>query len=114
MKQKFDFFFLADLQDTRCEFFKLIDDKNVVDDLHYNVLEKDTRIVELEMIQKFNEDKIRELELKKGSLEVEVKELKTEMWQLKMDVMKSTTNLKHMCFGFFVAFVMFVIFYCLK
>lgn len=74
--------------------FKPFDDNNVVQDLQLRLFEKDTIIAELEMIQKFNEDKIKELQLKVTNLEAELKELKEEVWKSKMVAIKSTTTQK--------------------
>ncbi|KAL2937651.1 Chaperone protein DnaJ [Bienertia sinuspersici] len=71
-------------KNTSRQFFVPIDDKNVVEDLQLKLLHRDTKVAELEIIQKFNEDKFKELEKEKKSLVDEVETLKTEMWQQKL------------------------------
>ncbi|KAL2894758.1 DNA topoisomerase 3-alpha [Bienertia sinuspersici] len=94
---------------TSCQLFVPIDDNNVVEDLQLKLLERDTTIAELEMIQKFNEDKIKELEKEKKSLVDEVETLKTEMWQQKLSSIKQYTNQKNMSMALFIALIVVVV-----
>ncbi|KAL2935242.1 DNA topoisomerase 3-alpha, partial [Bienertia sinuspersici] len=101
--------------DTKCQMFKLIDGNNVdVEDLQFRLLEKDTTIAELEMIQKFRDDKINKLQLKKEKLEEELKELHNENCKLRMDLMKSTTNEKNMFLGLIVFLILVIVVYIFK
>ncbi|KAL2896113.1 DNA topoisomerase 3-alpha, partial [Bienertia sinuspersici] len=75
--------------DTKCEMFKLIDGSNVAEELQ-------SQLLEMEVVQKFKDDKIKKLQSKKGSLEQELSELKSEMNQMKIDIMKAKTDVANL------------------
>lgn len=85
--------------------FKPIDGMDVVEDLRFRLLEKDTAIAELEMLMKFKDEKIKKLQLKKETLEEGTKELNTEVCKLKMEVLRLTTNQKNLLMALFVVLI---------
>ncbi|KAL2927886.1 DNA topoisomerase 3-alpha [Bienertia sinuspersici] len=74
---------------TSYKMFVPVDDKKVVDELQTKLLESYTTISELEMIQKFNEDRIKDLEKKNKDLLLKVQTLKTELWEQKLEAMRA-------------------------
>ncbi|KAL2897554.1 Protein CIP2A-like protein [Bienertia sinuspersici] len=99
--------------DTKCEMFKLIDGSNDVEDLQVQLLEKNTTIAEMEVVQKLKDDKIKKLQ-KKGSLEEELNGLKCEMSKLKVDMVKEKTIKANLQLALVIVFVFFIIMYYLK
>lgn len=89
--------------------FVPVDDKRVVDDLQMKLLESYTTIAELEMIQKFNEDRIKELDKKNKELVQKVQTLKAEVWEQKLGAMRA--NQKHLSIALFTALILVVVFY---
>ncbi|KAL2940168.1 Nuclear mitotic apparatus protein 1 [Bienertia sinuspersici] len=87
--------------------FKLIDGSNVAEELQ-------SQLLEMEVVQKFKDDKIKKLQSKKGSLEQELSELKCEMNQMKIDIIKANTDAANLKLALFVVCVLFMIMYCLK
>ncbi|KAL2943247.1 Protein CIP2A-like protein [Bienertia sinuspersici] len=100
--------------DTKCEMFKLIDGSNDVKDLEVQLLEKNTTIAEMEVVQKLKDDKIKKLQKKKGSLEEELNVLKCEMSKLKVDMVKEKTIKANLQLALVIVFVFFIIMYYLK
>ncbi|KAL2940636.1 Protein CIP2A-like protein [Bienertia sinuspersici] len=100
--------------DTKCQMFKLIDGSNDVEDLQVQLLEKNTTIAEMEVVQKLKDDKIKKLQKKKGSLEEEVNVLKCEMSKLKIDMVKEKTIKANLQLALVAVFVFFIIMYYLK
>ncbi|KAL2896136.1 DNA topoisomerase 3-alpha [Bienertia sinuspersici] len=94
---------------TSCKMFVPVDDKKVVDELQMKLFESYTTIGELEMIQKFNEDRIKDLEKKNMDLLQKVQTLKTELWEQKLEAMRA--NQKHLSIAVFVALILVVVFY---
>lgn len=86
-----------------------IDDKRVVEDLQLKVIERDTEIAELEMVKKFNEDKIAELENKNKVLAQEVETLKKEGWEHRLVATRAYSNQKHLSLALFVALIIVVV-----
>ncbi|KAL2894436.1 pH-response regulator protein palF/RIM8 [Bienertia sinuspersici] len=100
---------LIDFRNTSCKMFVPVDDKKVVDELQMKLLESYTTIGELEMIQKFNEDRIKDLEKKNMDLLQKVQTLKTELWEQKLEAMRA--NKKHLSTTLFAALILVVVFY---
>ncbi|KAL2898226.1 DNA topoisomerase 3-alpha [Bienertia sinuspersici] len=93
--------------DTKCEMFKLINGTNVAEELQ-------SQLLEMEVVQKFKDDKIKKLQSNKGSLEQELGEMRCEMNQVKIDIMKSNTDIVNLKLDLFAVCVLFIIMYCLK
>ncbi|KAL2921267.1 DNA topoisomerase 3-alpha [Bienertia sinuspersici] len=100
--------------DTKCEMFKLIDGSNDVEDLQVQLLEKNTTIAEMEVVQKLKDDKIKKLQKKKGSLEEELNVLNCEISKLKVDMVKEKTIKANLQLALVIVFVFFIIMYYLK
>ncbi|KAL2904680.1 Protein CIP2A-like protein [Bienertia sinuspersici] len=95
-------------------FSRLIDGRNDVEDLQVQLLEKNTTIAEMEVVQKLKDDKIKKLQKKKGSLEEELNGLKCEMSKLKVDMVKEKTIKANLQLALVIVFVFFIIMYYLK
>uniref|UniRef100_A0A803MN26 Uncharacterized protein n=1 Tax=Chenopodium quinoa TaxID=63459 RepID=A0A803MN26_CHEQI len=78
--------------DTQCEMFRWINQSNPMEDLQYHVLEKETRICELEYEQQCRDDKIKRLQLKKDNLKEDVQEIKNEVYAMRVEMMKCSRN----------------------
>ncbi|KAL2904241.1 Protein CIP2A-like protein, partial [Bienertia sinuspersici] len=100
--------------DTKCEMFKLIDGSNDAKDLQVQLLEKNTTIAEMEVVQKLKDDKIKKLQKKKGSLEEELNVLNCEIIKLKVDMVKEKTIKANLQLALVIVFVFFIIIYYLK
>lgn len=94
--------------------FKLIDGTNAIEELQIQLFEKDTTIAEMEVVMKFNDDKIKKLQRKKGSLEEEVRGLRDELSQSRVDIMKAKTDRKNLQLALIVVCVLFISMYCVK
>ena len=93
--------------------FKLIDESNGVEELKFQNFE-DTTILEMEVVHKFKEDKIKKLQLKKVNLEEDVQGLKDELCQMRIAFTKSSTIEKKLFMALCASCIAFVVIYFLK
>uniref|UniRef100_A0A803LVE6 GRF-type domain-containing protein n=1 Tax=Chenopodium quinoa TaxID=63459 RepID=A0A803LVE6_CHEQI len=93
--------------DTCCGFFKWIGVRDEVDDLRFQLFEKETTITELEMHKQMLEDKVKRVQLKKENLEEDVQELKGEVSQMRIELMKSARNERNFSLALVLSWVLF-------
>ncbi|XP_021767562.1 uncharacterized protein LOC110731963 [Chenopodium quinoa] len=94
--------------DTDCGFFKWIGGvRDEVDDLWFQLFEKETTIAELEIHKKMLEDKVKRVQLKKENLEEDLQELKGETSQLRIELMKSARNERNFSLALILSWVLF-------
>lgn len=85
-----------------------------MEDMNFRLLEKETRISELEYENKLLEDKLKKMKLKKEVFDEQMSAMKYELseLQLKLQVMKSSTrNGKKFAMALMVSWIMFVVVY---
>uniref|UniRef100_A0A803LRA0 GRF-type domain-containing protein n=1 Tax=Chenopodium quinoa TaxID=63459 RepID=A0A803LRA0_CHEQI len=99
------FFGCPKWSDTECNFMKWVDCTNR-DDLRFQIFERETTIVELEMQKSMLEDKVRRLQGKKGNYE-EVQEMKAEVSQLRIELMRSSRNEYNLTMALFCSWLFF-------
>uniref|UniRef100_A0A803N2G8 GRF-type domain-containing protein n=1 Tax=Chenopodium quinoa TaxID=63459 RepID=A0A803N2G8_CHEQI len=90
-----------------CVFFKWVAGSNEIDDLRYQVLEKDTTLAEKEFEKKLMEEKIKKLQVKRENLEEEIQDMKLEISQIRIELMKSSRNEKNFSMSLFFSWVFF-------
>lgn len=89
--------------------FKWISDENRIDDLQYQLLEKETIIGEYEIGLKCKDDKISRLEMKIQSLQEANQELKAELRETRIELMKCSRSEKTYSMMLMCSWIIFVI-----
>uniref|UniRef100_A0A803MWB1 GRF-type domain-containing protein n=1 Tax=Chenopodium quinoa TaxID=63459 RepID=A0A803MWB1_CHEQI len=99
--------------DTNCNFLKWVDCNNEVDDLRFQIFEKDTTMAEMEYKRNDLQERVKKLVLKKEKLEDDVKEMKADICQLRVELLMSARNERHMSMALLFSWVLFgfVMFY---
>ncbi|KAL2898349.1 DNA topoisomerase 3-alpha [Bienertia sinuspersici] len=100
--------------DTQCKMFKPIEGSSVVEDLQFQLLEKDTTIMEMEMLLESKDERIKRLQLKNNILEEENRELRKGCCQFRITENKPPANEQNFKMPFIISLILFVIMYCLK
>uniref|UniRef100_A0A803M6I6 GRF-type domain-containing protein n=1 Tax=Chenopodium quinoa TaxID=63459 RepID=A0A803M6I6_CHEQI len=95
--------------DTKCEMFRWVNQSNPMEDLQYHVLEKETRICELEYKQQCKDDKIKRLQLKKDNLEEDVQEMKNEVYAMHVEMMNCSRNEKNLSMALVFSWIFFAV-----
>ncbi|XP_010687375.1 uncharacterized protein LOC104901482 [Beta vulgaris subsp. vulgaris] len=97
--------------DTKCDFFKWYNEQgSEVDDLRFQIFEKETTLTEMEYEKSLMAEKIKKLQLKKDNLEEDMQEMKFELSQLRIEVLKMSRNEKNLTLALFVSWLVFAIF----
>ncbi|XP_056684884.1 uncharacterized protein [Spinacia oleracea] len=96
-----------------CGFFRWVPENNAIEDLQFQVLEKDTTISELEYDKKLLEEKLKKVQLKKDNLEEDIHEMKNEVCELRIEVMRAIRNEKNYSMALMYSCLLFafVLFY---
>ncbi|XP_021741108.1 uncharacterized protein LOC110707384 [Chenopodium quinoa] len=97
------------IQDTQCEKLRWVDQSNPMEDLQYHVLEKETRICELEYELQCRDDKIKILQLKKDNLEEDVQEMKNEVYAMWVEMMKCSRNKNNISMALVFSWIFFAV-----
>uniref|UniRef100_A0A803MM42 GRF-type domain-containing protein n=1 Tax=Chenopodium quinoa TaxID=63459 RepID=A0A803MM42_CHEQI len=92
-----------------CNYFKWNSGDTVVDDLRFQLFEKETTISELELEKSMMEEKIKKLQMKKENAEEELQEMKMELGQMRIELMKTARNEKNFSMSLFFSWVFFAI-----
>uniref|UniRef100_A0A803MAN1 Uncharacterized protein n=1 Tax=Chenopodium quinoa TaxID=63459 RepID=A0A803MAN1_CHEQI len=95
--------------DTQCEKLRWVDQSNPMEDLQYHVLEKETRICELEYELQCRDDKIKILQLKKDNLEEDVQEMKNEVYAMWVEMMKCSRNKNNISMALVFSWIFFAV-----
>uniref|UniRef100_A0A803N9D7 Uncharacterized protein n=1 Tax=Chenopodium quinoa TaxID=63459 RepID=A0A803N9D7_CHEQI len=79
----------------------------VVDDLRFQVFERDTQVAEKEMEIDFLKEELKKVEKKMGSKEDELDDTKTELCHTRIELMKATRNEKNFSIYLLVSWIVF-------
>uniref|UniRef100_A0A803MSR0 Transmembrane protein n=1 Tax=Chenopodium quinoa TaxID=63459 RepID=A0A803MSR0_CHEQI len=98
---------------TAVPYGRWVNQSNPMEDLQYHVLEKETRICELEYEKQCKDDKIKRLQSKKDNLEEDVQEMKNEVYAMRVEMKNCSRNEKNlsMALVFSWIFLSVVLFY---
>ncbi|KAL2924675.1 IQ motif and SEC7 domain-containing protein 2 [Bienertia sinuspersici] len=100
--------------DTQCKMFKPIEGRLVVEDLQFQLLEKDTAIIEMDMLLESKDKRIKRLQLKNNILEQENRELRKGCCQFRITENTSLADEQNFKMQFIISLTLFVIMYYLK
>uniref|UniRef100_A0A803MQT8 GRF-type domain-containing protein n=1 Tax=Chenopodium quinoa TaxID=63459 RepID=A0A803MQT8_CHEQI len=79
----------------------------VVDDLRFQVFERDTQVAEMEMEIDFLKEELKKVEKKMGSKEDELDDTKMELCHTRIELMKATRNEKNFSISLLVSWIVF-------
>ncbi|KAL2936953.1 DNA topoisomerase 3-alpha [Bienertia sinuspersici] len=102
------------MKDTQCKMFKPIEGKLVVEDLQFQLLEKDTARIEMDMLLESKDKRIKRLQLKNNILEQENRELRKGCCQFRIIENTSLADEQNFKMQFIISLTLFVIMYYLK